>query len=66
MRAWWVRVVAPDCVAARELFISSFMTVHMPRKDHWSMQYEEQHFIKKFFPYGEFTCLGEAYNKIQG
>jgi hypothetical protein len=66
MRAYWVRVIAPDYAAARELFVTCFMSIHMPRKDHFATQYEEKHFIKKFFPRGEFTCLGGAYNKIQG
>lgn len=66
MRNYWVRVKAKDYQTARQLFVDLFTSIHMPKKDAFVMQYEEEYFERKYFPGGEYMVIGEySYKNIE-
>ena len=57
MKDYWVRVESDSYNTARETFIEQFSSIEMERPLGWSMQYEEEHFDRSFFPAGEYKFI---------
>jgi hypothetical protein len=53
----WVRVTAPDEMAARSYFAQFFALPVMGKADKWAFSYAEGNFNKIHFPAGEYEHL---------
>jgi hypothetical protein len=60
VRDYYVRVVAPEPLAAKRKFDEQFLTPWMNSSDDWSGMYTEQHFDdhkRSFYPKGEYLVI---------
>lgn len=53
----WVRVTAPNEMAARAHFATFFAEPIMGKADKWAFSYKAKDFQRKFFPAGEYEHL---------
>jgi hypothetical protein len=61
MADYFVRVMAMSWAEARDLFVTCFANILMPRPTAWSMQYDDQEWKRiplGTFPKGEYAYLG--------